>query len=128
MQSPKVIWTGRILTAIPVLFLLFDTVIKLLQIDPVKQSFRALGYPETLGLAIGILELMCVLVYVIPRTSALGAVLLTGYLGGAIATHVRVGNPLFSHVLFPVYVGLLLWGGLLLRDARLRTFIKGEIH
>ena len=122
MQSKKTsatVWTGRVISAIPVLFLLFDAAIKLANIKPVQDSFKALGYPTTIALGIGLLELACVLVYLIPRTSLAGAILLTGYLGGAIATHLRVGDPLFSHVLFPVYVGALLWGGLLLRDSRI---------
>jgi hypothetical protein len=108
------------MTAVPVLFLLFDSVIKLMQIGPVVESFSQLGYPVSLALGIGILELVCLALYVIPRTSMLGAILLTGYLGGAVATHVRVGSPLFSHVLFPIYVAVLIWGGLVLRDDRLR--------
>lgn len=121
MQSNKTIWAGRILTAIPVLFLIFDGIVKFTGIAPVKDSFTQLGYPQTLAFTIGALELICLAIYLIPRTSLLGAVLLTGYLGGAIATHVRVENPLFSHVLFPIYVAALLWGGLLLRDANVRA-------
>ena len=117
--SPGAVWTARVLTAIPVLFLLFDTVIKLMRIDPVIDSFNALGYPASLALAIGVLELACLALYLVPATSVLGAVVLTGYLGGAVATHVRVENPLLTHVLFPVYVGLFLWGGLFLREPRL---------
>jgi hypothetical protein len=82
-----------------------------------------LGYPENVILGIGVVLLVCVLLYVIPNNSILGAILLTGYLGGAIATHVRVGNPLFSHTLFPVYIALLIWGGLFLREDRLRALI-----
>ncbi len=111
------------MTALPVLFLLFDSVIKLMQITPVVESFNQLGYPASLAPAIGILELVCIALYVIPRTSILGAILLTGYLGGAVATHVRVGSPLFSHVLFPIYVAVLIWGGLVLRDERLRGLV-----
>jgi hypothetical protein len=114
---------GRILTAIPVLFLTFDTVIKFTSIDPVVDSFTQLGYSMSLALGIGVLELVCLVLYVVPRTSVLGAILLTGHLGAAIASHLRVGNPLFSHVLFPVYVAVLLWGGLSLREARLRALV-----
>jgi hypothetical protein len=89
----------------------------------VRQSMAELGYPAGMAVKIGVLELACLALYVVPRTSVLGAVLLTGYLGGAIATHVRVGNPLFSHVLFPTYVAAMLWGGLFLRDERLRVFL-----
>jgi hypothetical protein len=114
---------GQILTALPVLFLAFDVVIKLMRIDPVLDSFRELGYPVSLAIWIGTLELVCLALYLIPRTAVLGAILLTGYLGGAIATHVRLGNPLFSHVLFPIYVALPLWAGLYLREERLRALI-----
>jgi DoxX-like family len=116
-------WTARILSGLAVLFLLFDGVIKLTKIAPVAESFDRLGYPVSIGFGIGILELMCVAAYVAPRTSIFGAILLTGYLGGATASHVRIGDPLFSHVLFPTYVGLLVWGGLYLRDARLRALV-----
>ena len=119
--SSKRLWAGRIISALPVLFLLFDSVIHIIRIGPVDQGFAELGYAVTLARPLGIIELICVILYVIPRTSVLGAALLTGYLGGAVATNVRVGAPLFSHVLFPVYVGVLLWGGLYLRDSRLRA-------
>jgi len=114
---------GRGITALPVLFLAFDTVIKFTGIAPVADSMNQLGWPLSATLGIAVLEAICLAAYLIPRTSVLGAILLTGYLGGAIATHVRVGNPLFSHVLFPVYVALLLWGGLYLREARLRALV-----
>ena len=114
---------GPIVSAIPVLFLAFDTAIKFTTMEPVVESFRQLGYPTSLGLAIGLLELTCLVLYVVPRTSVLGAVLLTGYLGGAVATHVRVGSPLFTHILFPIYVAALIWGGLFLRERRLLTLI-----
>lgn len=124
--STRQLWIGRILSGIAVLFLLFDSVIKLIVIQPVVDSFEHLGYPVSLSRGIGTLELLCLLVYLIPRTSIFGAVLLTGYLGGAVATHVRAESPLFSHILFPVYIGILLWGGLYLRDARLRALTKGS--
>jgi hypothetical protein len=117
------LWTGRILSGFAVLFLLFDSIIKLMVIPAVVDSFRQLGYPVSVSRGIGLLQLVCLAVYVIPRTSALGAVLLTGYLGGAVATHVRVGSPLFSHILFPIYVAALIWGGLYLRDDRVRALI-----
>ena len=119
---------GRVLSALGILFLLFDSVIKLLRIEPVIESFDALGYPAHLALGIGILELTCLAAYVIPRTSILGAILLTGYLGGAVATHVRVGSPLFTHILFPTYVAVLLWGGLYLLDSRVGTLVKFRIR
>jgi len=121
--SKKGLWAGRVISALAVLFLLFDAVIKLMKAPAVLEAFRRLGYPENLAPGIGILLLACIAVYVIPRTSVLGAILLTGYLGGAVATHVRVRDPLFSHVLFPVYMGVLIWGGLFLRDHRLRAHI-----
>ena len=114
---------GFAMSALPVLFLLFDCVIKLLEIGPVLDSFTQLGYPVSLARGIGVLELACIALYVLPRTAVLGAIVLTGFLGGAIATHLRIGDPLFSHVLFPVYVGLLVWGGLFLRDDTLRALL-----
>ncbi|HYP98997.1 MAG TPA: DoxX family protein [Polyangiaceae bacterium] len=110
-------------SALPVLFLLFDSVIKLLVIPPVVESFAQLGYPISLARGIGVLELVCLTLYLLPRTAVLGGIVLTGFLGGAISTHLRIGDPLFSHVLFPVYVGLLVWGGLILRDDTLRALL-----
>jgi DoxX-like protein len=115
--------TGRVLSGLAIAFLLFDTVIKLARLAPAVQGTTQLGYPAHLVLGIGIIELVCLALYVIPQTSVLGAILLTGYLGGAVATHVRVESPVFSHILFPVYVGLMIWGGLYLRDERLRALI-----
>jgi hypothetical protein len=114
---------GRILSGIAVAFLIFDSVGKLLQVQPVIDGTRELGYPVGVIFGLGVTLASCVLVYVIPRTSVLGAVLLTGYLGGAVATHVRVGNPLLTHTLFPVYVAAFIWSGLMLRDVRLRLFL-----
>src|SRR5260370_25683411 len=116
-------WTGRILSGVAVLFLLFDAVIKFFSIRPVLEAFAKLGYPIGLAIPIGIVLLLCVFIYMIPQTSVLGAILLTGYLGGAVATHVRVGDPLFSHVLFPTYIGALILGGLFLREDRLRALL-----
>jgi DoxX-like family len=123
--SRKTLWTGRILSGLVVLFLLVDAGFKLIKPlpAPAVQAFAQLGYPIGLAGGIGILLLGCVALYLIPRTSVLGAILLTGYLGGAVASHVRVGDPWFSHALFPVYIGLLVWGGLYLRDPRLRALI-----
>jgi hypothetical protein len=123
--SNKALWTGRILSGMVVFFLLVDAGFKLIRPlpAPAVQAFAQLGYPVGLAAGIGILLLSCVALYLIPRTSILGAILLTGYLGGAVASHVRVGDPWFSHALFPVYVGLLIWGGLYLRDRRLRALI-----
>ena len=121
--SRKALRAGRILTGVAVAFLLWDSVIKLLVIEPVREGLARLGYPVSVALGIGIVELVCLIVYLIPRTAIPGAVLLTGFLGGAVATHVRIGDPLFTHVLFPIYVATLLWGGLYLRDTRLRTVV-----
>src|SRR6266481_1615011 len=121
--SRKRLWAGRIMTALPVLFLLIDGAAKLAKPAPVVEGTVKLGYPETVIIPLGIVLLTCTILYVIPRTSVLGAILLTGYLGGAVATHVRVGDPLFTHVLFPVYLGVLIWGGLYLRDTWLRSLI-----
>jgi DoxX-like family len=101
-------WIGRTLTALPVLFLLFDSALKLANAAPGLETMPQLGYAPEIARSIGLLELFCVLLYLTPRLQVLGAVVLTGYLGGAVATHVRVGNPLFSHVLFPVYIAALL--------------------
>jgi len=117
---------GRVISGFAVLFLVFDTVIKFTHHPAVTESMTQLGYPVSRVLALGVIELLCLTVYLIPRTSVLGAVILTGYLGGAIASHVRVGNPLFSHVLFPIYIAAMLWGGLYLRDARVRSIISAR--
>lgn len=121
--SPRQTLAGRILSGLAVLFLVFDSAGKLLQVQPVIDSTLQLGYPRDVVFSLGVILLSCCAAYVIPRTSVVGALLLTGYLGGAVATHVRVENPLFSHVLFPTYIAALLWGGLILRDARLRAFL-----
>jgi hypothetical protein len=117
------LWAGRIMTTVSVLFLLFDSVIKVLKLAPAVAGTVQLGYPQSAIVGIGLVQLICLIAYLVPRTSVLGAVLLTGYLGGAIATHVRLSNPLFSHILFPVYVAVLIWGGLYLRDARVRALL-----
>jgi DoxX-like family len=121
--SKKRLWAGHIVSGLTIAFLLVDGVMKVMKAPVAVAGTIQLGYPESVVLGIGILLLVSTLLYVIPRTSILGAILLTGYLGGAIATHVRVGNPLFSHVLFPVYVGVMVWGGLFLRDDRLHALI-----
>lgn len=117
--SKKMLWAGRIASAVPILMLLFSGIMKLVKPALVVEEFARLGYPETVALGIGILELGCTVVYLIPRTSVLGAILLTGYLGGATATHVRIGDPFFA----PVGVGALVWFGLFLREERLRALI-----
>ena len=120
--SKSMLWTGRIISALPVLFLLMDGVMKLLKPRVVVEATVQLGYPESVILGLGIVLITCTVLYIIPPTSVLGAILLTGYLGGAVATHVRVGEGLFP-VLFPVIVGVLIWGGLWLRDERLRALV-----
>jgi len=120
--SKKMLWAGRIISALPALFLLLDGIMKLVKPAPVVEATVRLGYPESVILGLGIVLLACTVLYLIPRTAILGAILLTGYLGGAVATHVRVGGGLFS-VLFPVVLGVLVWGGLWLRDERLRALI-----
>ena len=120
MKNP---WPGRVLTALPVLFLAFDVTIKLMKIQPVVDSFTQLGIPVELARVVGTVELICLVLYCIPRTAVLGAMLLTGYLGGAVLTHLRIGSPLLSHTLFPAYIGIMLWGALWLRDQRVRALI-----
>jgi len=117
--SKKKLWTGRIISALAVLMLVFSGVMKLLKPAAVMEEFIRLGYPESLAVSIGILEILCAVVYIIPRTSILGAILLTGYLGGATATHVRIGDPFF----IPIVLGIFIWVGLFLRDDRLRALI-----
>jgi DoxX-like family len=114
-----------VMSGLVILFLLFDAGIKLVPLDVVTQASAELGLPTDPGFArtLAILTLIGVVLYAIPRTSVLGAILLTGYMGGAIATHLRIGSPLFSHVLFGFYLGVLIWGGLYLRDVRVRKLI-----
>jgi hypothetical protein len=126
-QQPKSgkgkLWVGRIMSALPALFLIMDSIMKIMNVPAVSETMIKLGYPPELSLTLGIITLICVALYLIPRTAVLGAILLTGYLGGAVATHVRVGDPLFSHILFPVYLGVFVWGGLYLRDYRVANLI-----
>ena len=117
------IWIGRILSGFMVLFLLFDGIIKFMKIQPVIDTFAQLGWPIKFAVPIGIIDVACAVLYAIPRTAVLGALLLTGLLGGAIATHVRIESPLFSHTLFGVYMGLVAWGALYLREPRLRALL-----
>jgi TRAP-type C4-dicarboxylate transport system permease small subunit len=118
-------WTGLAMSGLVILFLLFDGGIKLVPLEIVTETSAQIGLPTDVSFArtLGILTLIGVVLYAIPRTSVLGAILLTGYMGGAIATHLRIGSPLFSHTLFGVYLGLLIWGGLYLREPRLRALI-----
>ena len=121
--SKQARWTGRVISGLAVAFLIFDSAGKLFEFQPFIDGTKQLGYSPDIVFSLGVTLLSCVVAYLVPHTSVLGAVLLTGYLGGAVATHVRVGNPLFSHVLFPTYVAALLWGGLILRDARVGALL-----
>jgi hypothetical protein len=119
------LWAGRVLSGLIILFMLFDSSIKLVPLDIVTETSAQIGLPTTAAFArtLGILGLASVILYAYPRTAVLGAILLTGYMGGAIATHFRIGSPLFSHTLFGAYLGIILWGGLWLRDPRVRALI-----
>ena len=115
---------GLIITAIVGLFLAFDATVKLLGLPQAVDVTVQLGYAASAVTAIGLIQALCLVLYLTPRTSVLGAILLTGYLGGAVATHVRAGSELFGFVLFPIYVGVLMWGALFLRDARVRALVR----
>lgn len=121
ISKPR-LWTGRIVSSLVGLFLLMDGVMKLVKPAPVVEATVKLGYPESVIIGLGIVLTTCTLLYLVPVTSTLGAILLTGYLGGAVATHVRVGDP-WATILFPVLFGALVWGGLWLRDDRLRRLL-----
>ncbi|MGJ5176669.1 DoxX family protein [Bradyrhizobium oligotrophicum] len=118
-------WSGRFLSGLVILFLLFDGAIKLIPLDVVTQTMDQMGYgaSDSTARALGFITIICTVLYALPQTSLFGAILLTGYLGGAIASHVRIGSPLFSHLLFGLYLGLMVWGGLWLRDRRLRALL-----
>lgn len=118
-NSKRSVWAGLIISGLMVLFLLFDCIVKLLQLAVATQATARLGYAESVVFGIGVVELVCTVLYVIPRTSILGAILLTGYLGGATATHVRIGDPYF----FPILVDVLIWLGQWLRDEQLRALV-----
>ena len=122
LASTSWLWAGRIISALPALFLLIDGIMKLVKPVIVVETTVKLGYPESVISGLGIVLLACTILYLIPRTAVLGAILLTGYLGGAVATHVRVGEELFP-VIFPLILGALLWGGLYLRNERLRSIV-----
>ncbi|QKD01021.1 DoxX family protein [Mesorhizobium loti] len=123
--SSGALWTGRVLSGVIILFMIFDGAIKLPPLDIVTQTMVQLGWPADPNVArmLGIIGLVSTALYAWPRTSVLGAILLTAYMGGAIATKVRLDSPLFSHTLFGVYLGIILWAGLYLRDPRLRALI-----
>ena len=117
--SKKMLWTGRIMSALPVLMLLFSSIMKFIPSPQLNEGFKHLELPISFAFGLGVLELACTVIYVIPRTAVLGAILLTGYLGGAILTHLRIGEAVYMHVAFGVFI----WGGLYLRDPRLRVLI-----
>lgn len=121
-HSNKALWTGRIISALCVLFLLFDAIMKIIQEPHAVEGSVQLGWSEHSLLGLGITLLVCTIFYIIPRTAIIGAILLTGYLGGATATMVRVGEPFFFSLIF----GMLVWFGLFLRDARFRSFITSR--
>ena len=123
--SKPALWMGRVLSGLVIVFMLFDGAIKLVPWPVVTETMDRIGYgsSESLARALGVITVACTVLYAVPPTSILGAILLTGYLGGAMTSHVRIGSPLFSHTLFGFYLGLMVWGGLWLRDRRLRTLI-----
>jgi uncharacterized membrane protein YphA (DoxX/SURF4 family) len=122
MKATRLVWTGRVLSGLFVLFMLSASAApKLLGMPVAEETMAQLGWPPGYAFAIGVLELTLVVLYVVPRTSVLGAVLFMGLLGGAMATHIRAESPLISHVLFSIYLALFMWGGLWLRDAKLRA-------
>jgi hypothetical protein len=121
--SKTKLWAGRIMSGLVIAFMLFDGGIKVINAAPAVEGTARLGYPVSVVVPLGIIVLICTVLYAIPRTAILGAILLTGFLGGAIASNVRVSNPLFGYILAPIYVAILLWGGLYLRDERLRALI-----
>jgi hypothetical protein len=127
-QQPRTTVTaarvGQVISVVIAAFLLFDAVIHVLAIEPVVESFRELGFPPGQALPIGLVELACVALYLVPRTSILGAIMLTGYLGGAVCAHFRAESPLLSTTLFPVYVGIAVWVGLYLRNPRVRALVS----
>jgi hypothetical protein len=116
-------WAARILAGLAIAFLTMDTSLKVFQLKPAMESAAELGFPPGAFLWIGLFELACLALYCVPRTAPLGAILWTGFLGGAIATHARLAHPLFSHTLFPIYIAALLWLPLWLRDARVRSLL-----
>lgn len=127
-QSPVFTWAGRAMSGLVVVFLLVDGAIKLVPLPVVGETLAALGFPPERARLIGVLTIVPTVLYAWPRTALLGAVLLTGLLGGAMAAHLRVGSPVFSHLLFGFYVGCLAWGGLYLRDRKLRSMLPLKRH
>ena len=124
MRRDKMLWLGWSMSGLVILFLLLDAGMKLAAVQPVLDAGTQIGFPGVdMARKLGTLLLVCTALYIFPATSVLGAILVTGFLGGAVATHLRIGNPLFTHVLFGVYVGALMWGGLILREPRLRALL-----
>src|SRR3978361_2056613 len=121
------LWAGRVMSFVVIAFLLFDGLIKVIELPVVGETLQQLGYPPGLARSLGVLTVGIGVLYAVPRTAFLGAILLTGLLGGAMATHRRVGSPIFTHFLFGLYVGLLAWGGLYLRDPRLRALFSQPV-
>ena len=123
--SKPALWLGRVLSGLVIIFLLFDGAIKLVPWPIVTETMDRIGYgsSETLARSLGVITIVCTVLYSVPPTSILGAILLTGYLGGAMASHLRIGSPLFTHILFGFYLGLMVWGGLWLRDRNLRALL-----
>ncbi len=120
-RSPRSVIAGRVITGLALAFMAMDVTMKLARVSQAIESTVQLGFSPDVVLPLGLIQLACLILYVVPRTAPLGATLLTAYLGGAVAIHVQRGNPLFTHMLFPVYIAVLLWGGLYLRDARVRA-------
>lgn len=123
MERGTSYWIGWVLSGLIILFLLMDAGMKFMNLDVVNETMGQLGYSPALSPTLGVILLVCTVLYAVPQTSVLGAILLTAYLGGAVSTHLRIGNPLFTHMLFGAYLGVVLWGGLFLRDARVRALI-----
>jgi|SRR5215510_5074494 len=128
METPKKrnVWIGRIVTGAPVLFLAWDVAMKLVGSRFVDEASIRLGLPVSIAPVLGVVLLACLALYLVPRTAVIGAVLTTGYLGGAVLAHLRIDDPLASHTFFPIYIGTLLWTGLYLRDARVRNLIAAR--
>lgn len=117
------LWSGRIISGLVIIFLVFDAVVKIVFLRDMPEASQQLGWSTEMATPLGVLLAVCTLLYAFPRTAFLGAILLTGYLGGAVATHMRIASPVFSHVLFGVYLGMAIWGGLYLRSPVLRDLM-----
>lgn len=128
MESTSIpqLWSGRVLSGLAIAFLFVDAVGKLIRVQPVIDGTVALGYDERIVVTLGVLLMIGAILYAVPKTSLLGAIYLTGFLGGAVATHLRVGSPLFTHVLFGVYVAIVMWAGLVLRNPKLGALLVGR--